>query len=188
MYEKSKQENPSISFPYWAKLWPSALALTRFLQSSPELTQQKSVLEIGAGIALPSFSIARQTRSLIISDHQPDAVELMKRNIELLALRNATALLLDWNHFPPEIKADTILLSDINYSPDQFDTLQQLIIQWITEGSTIVLSTPQRIMAIPFVEKISPYLKEHITEEVIDAGETVLISLMILNRDNPPIA
>ena len=140
------------------------------------------MLEIGAGIALPSFSIARQTRSLIISDHQPDAVELMKRNIELLALRNATALLLDWNHFPPEIKADTILLSDINYSPEEFDNLQQLIFQWINEGSTIVLATPQRIMAIPFVEKIGTYLKEHQTEEVIADGETTTISILILGR------
>ncbi|MBK6828904.1 MAG: hypothetical protein IPG86_19535 [Chitinophagaceae bacterium] len=158
VYENLLVTNQGLPFPFWAKVWPAAHALAAFLLSHPELTHGKRILETGAGIGLPSFSIASNTSELIISDHDPDAVALLDKNIALLGLKNTRALLIDWNHFPPDLHADTILLSDVNYAPEQFEPLLKLIRQWMESGSTVVLSTPQRIMGVPFVEALTTYI------------------------------
>ncbi len=113
-YQKLVAENTETIFPYWAKVWASAHAMTRFLQEEPTWIQNKIVLEIGAGIGVPSLSIAALTHKTIISDYAPDAVTLLQKNIELLKLNNTQAACIDWNNVSDDIIADTILLSDTN--------------------------------------------------------------------------
>jgi len=56
LYDQLIAINPQTAFPFWARIWPSSLALTSFLQKEPHWVSSKNVLEIGAGIGLPSFS------------------------------------------------------------------------------------------------------------------------------------
>ena len=77
-YEIRVSENAQGPFPFWAKVWPSCLALTKYLAENIEKVRGKKVLEIGAGTGLPSFAIASSADSVIISDHSMDAVELME--------------------------------------------------------------------------------------------------------------
>ena len=81
-YQKLVAANPNTIFPYWAKIWASADALVQFLREEPAWIQNKIVLEIGAGIGIPSLSIAAQTDKIVISDYAPDAVGLLQKNIE----------------------------------------------------------------------------------------------------------
>ena len=178
VYEKSIQAVPETPFPFWARVWPSSRALTTFLEQNKELVKGKQVLEIGAGTGLPSFSVAPTAASVIISDHAPDAVELMKKNISFLGLANVKAMCLDWNQIPEELKADTVLLSDINYAPDQFGPLIKLIHRFLEKESTVVIATPQRIMGISFAEQLSPFIVQQ--EELI--AEETRISLFVLAK------
>src|SRR5688572_13443242 len=41
--------------PYWADLWPSAKALTRWLLNQDRIEQR--VIELGCGVALPSIAL-----------------------------------------------------------------------------------------------------------------------------------
>lgn len=157
-YQKLAAENTATIFPYWAKVWASAHAMTRFLQEEPSWVQNKRVLEIGAGVGIPSFSIASQTKNIIISDYAPDAVALLQKNIELLKLNNAQAVCIDWNHIPDEIIADNILLSDTNYEPAAHNNLVSMIVAFINKGSTVILATPNRLASNPFIERISKYI------------------------------
>lgn len=182
VYEKLLVIHPDLPFPFWAKVWPAARAMTEFLLSHPDLTNNKKVLEIGAGIGLPSFSIASNISELIISDHDPDAVALLDKNIALLGLKNTRALLIDWNHFPPDLNADTILLSDINYAPEQFKPLLKLMKQWMESGATVVLSTPQRIMGVPFVEALTAYISFQTSCIIEEPGGMTDISILVLQQ------
>lgn len=157
-YQKLVAENAATIFPYWAKIWASAEALVKFLQEEPAWIQNKIVLEIGAGIGTPSLNIAAQTNKIIISDYAPDAVSLLQKNIEHLKLINAQALYLDWNHISDDMIADTILLSDANYEPNQHNNLTVLIQKFINKGSTILLATPNRLASNPFIAAISKYI------------------------------
>ena len=146
------------------------------------MVRGKKVIEIGAGIGQPSFAIAAICKEIVISDHNKDAVELITKNIHHLGCNNATAMCLDWNVFPESIKADVILLSDINYAPEQFEPLLKLILQYILDGSEIIIATPQRIMASSFIEKLESNIKHSITTSVNEEDKTVAISIYILGR------
>lgn len=182
IYASLLKLDPNIPFPFWAKLWPSAKALFDVLEAHPHLIQNKHVLEIGAGVGLPSLMLAPITKSIQITDYDLEAVALLKKNIEHLQLQNAEALHLDWNAIPENFKVDVVLLSDVNYDPIQFDTLISLIEQFIHQGCTIILSTPQRIMASPFVQKLEASLKERYEALVNENGVNKEISILVLSR------
>jgi predicted nicotinamide N-methyase len=174
--------DPSTPFPFWAKLWPSSIALLDVLEAHPHLIQNKHVLEIGAGIGLPSLMMAGVAKSIQISDYDKEAVALLQKNIEHLQIQNAEALQLDWNAIPENIQPDVVLLSDVNYDPAQFDVLIHLIEKFMRQGSTIILSTPQRIMASPFVLKLELYIKERYEAFADENGIQKEISILVLSK------
>jgi predicted nicotinamide N-methyase len=111
-----------------------------------------------------------------------DAVELLRKNIEYLELENAEALQLDWNAIPENLQPDVILLSDVNYDPGQFDVLIHLIDEFMNQGCAIILSTPQRIMASPFVQKLEAYITDRYEALVDENGLNQEISILVLSK------
>ncbi len=182
IYASLLKLDPTTRFPFWAKLWPSSIALLDILMTHPHLIQNKHVLEIGAGIGLPSLMMASISKSIQISDHDIEAVALLKKNIEYLQLQNAEALQLDWNNVPKNMNPDVVILSDVNYDPTQFDPLVSLIDKFINQGCTIIISTPQRIMASPFVQKIEAYIIERYEVLVDENGIKNEISILVLSK------
>jgi methyltransferase-like protein 23 len=174
--------DPNTPFPFWAKLWPSSIALLDVLKAHPHLIQNKHILEIGAGIGLPSLMMAGIAKSVQISDYDKEAVDLLQKNIEYLQIQNAEALQLDWNAIPENIQPDVVLLSDVNYAPAQFDVLIRLIDKFLNQGSSIILSTPQRIMASPFVLKLELYIKERYEAFADENGIQKEISILVLSK------
>jgi predicted nicotinamide N-methyase len=138
-------------------------------------------LEIGAGIGLPSFSIAKDALSLLVSDHSSEAVALMEKNIQTLGLSNAKAMYLDWNDFPSDLSADTVLFSDINYEPEQFNALLNLIKQLLEKGATIVIATPERISAVSFAVQLEPYVTLSVLETVVNEDHRIDIRIFVLS-------
>jgi predicted nicotinamide N-methyase len=182
IYEALLELDPATPFPYWAKVWPSAIALLDVLKAHPHLIQNKHVLEIGAGIGLPSLMMANITKSIQISDYNLEAVELLRKNITKLQLQNVKALKLDWNNLPENIDPEVVILSDVNYDPTQFETLTKLIEKFIHQGSTVILSTPQRIMASSFVLALSTLIIADYVELVDENGVTKEISILVLSK------
>lgn len=180
-YESLLARDPATPFPFWAQRWPSSKAMASFLTTETNWIEGKQVLEIGAGIGLPSFIIANLTKGMIISDHARDAVELLEKNIAHLKLQHVKAMCLDWNNFPDDIKADTLLLSDINYEPGQFGPLLALVQRFLAEGTIIILSTPQRLTANPFVTELAPYIKQSVLKTVAHMEKLVEIRLLVLS-------
>jgi predicted nicotinamide N-methyase len=179
-YQHLVAENPATIFPYWAKIWGSAHAMSDFLIEEPTYTENKKVLEIGAGIGLPSLSIAKQTKKIVISDYAPEAVALIQKNIDHLKLSNARSACIDWNTISEDIIADTVILSDTNYEPGAHNHLVLLIDKFINKGSTIILATPNRIASKPFIERISKYIastKKYIIPENDAYTEIVVMVL-----------
>ncbi|MFM2016164.1 MAG: hypothetical protein RIQ51_1654 [Bacteroidota bacterium] len=122
------------------------------------------------------------TKSIQISDYEKEAVALLQKNIEYLKLQNAEALQIDWNNVPENLHPEVILLSDVNYDPTQFDPLINLIVKFIHQGSTVILSTPQRIMASPFVQKLEAYIINRHDTLVDENGIHKEISTLVLSK------
>ena len=176
--------DPATPFPYWAKVWPSAIALHNVLKKHSSLIKDKTVLELGAGIGLPSLMMASEAKTIQVSDYDLEAVELLRKNIAHLQLQNVQALQIDWNDLPENINPEVIILSDVNYDPTQFETLTKLIEKFIYQGCAIILSTPQRIMASPFVLALSEFIIADYLEMVDENGVTKEISILVLSKNS----
>jgi predicted nicotinamide N-methyase len=181
-YQKLVAADPTTLFPYWAKVWASSDAIVQFLLEEPGWIQNKKVLEIGAGIGVPSLSIATQAHKIIVSDYAPEAVMLLQKNIEYLKLTNVLAQQIDWNNVSEDLVVDTILLSDTNYEPHEHNNLVLLIEKYINTGSTIIVATPNRLSSNPFLENVSKYMYCSKNYRIIDSESLVEIIVMVLKK------
>ncbi|MFY8024620.1 MAG: class I SAM-dependent methyltransferase [Sediminibacterium sp.] len=179
-YESLRLEHPATSFPFWAKVWPSAVALSSFLEQYQDLIKNKTVVEIGAGIGLPSFSIADHVAEITITDYDVDAIDLLQKNIAHLGNQKIKAICADWNYFPTSICADVVLLSDTNYAPSAFESLLTLIQKFLQKGATIIIATPIRITASPFIEQLEMHITQRDLIELSYNGESSIIGLVVL--------
>jgi len=182
VYENLKEQNSNLPFPYWAKVWASSKAMVSFLQEEPHFIENKKVLEIGAGIGLPSFCIANKASNIIISDYDKEAVALAHKNIAHLNLSNLTSIVLDWNDIPEHIIADTILLSDTNYNPTDFDALVISITKFLNIGSSVVLATPNRITTNTFIQKLSAFIHKTKNYCIIEEAIEKEIAVFVLKK------
>ncbi|WP_037369088.1 methyltransferase [Sediminibacterium sp. C3] len=179
-YETLLLSNTETEFPFWAKCWPSSLAMHSYLNSHPDIIKHKLVLELGAGIGLPSFFAAKTASSVIITDYAKEAVELMQININALGCKNVKALELDWNNYAGDIPADILLLSDVNYDERDFESLKLILSSYLEKGVTILLATPYRINASSFVTYFSLFIQEQELIAVQNEGTEVTIGLFVL--------
>jgi predicted nicotinamide N-methyase len=181
-YEQLKVTDAKTPFPFWAMLWASSTALTKFLIEHPNWIADKIVFEMGAGIGQPSFTIAGNSKEIIVSDYNEDAVELINKNISHLGLMNAKGIIVDWNQFDCSTQADVILLSDINYAPDEFKPLIGVIEHYISKDAVIIIATPQRIMGAPFIQSLQAFIKHSQSESIVEEDVTVPINIYILYK------
>jgi len=137
--------------PYWARLWPASIGLASFLLQHPRWVKVPLVLELAAGIGLPSIVAARFAQQVICSDIEPNAIPVMQANKQLHQCTNVTCTVADWLHLPSHWHPQTILLSDVNYEPAAFAGLLLVLQQQLAAGACIMLATPQRLMAKPFI-------------------------------------
>ncbi|MFY7839446.1 MAG: class I SAM-dependent methyltransferase [Lacibacter sp.] len=181
-YHKQLKQDEHAPAPYWAQVWAAAYALCNFIADRNELINNKTVLELAAGLGLPSFLAAQTAATVTCSDVSEDAVKLMQRSIVHNQLHNCKAMVIDWNQLPADLTADVILLSDINYEPQLFDTLYKVIVSFLEKGTTIILSTPQRLMAKPFIEKLQPFIVENFSETITAIEPEVDCSVFVLRK------
>jgi predicted nicotinamide N-methyase len=64
--------------PYWAELWPSGQALAAAVEALD--LRGSRVLELGAGLGLPSLAAALGGAHVLATDWAEDAVELLRLN------------------------------------------------------------------------------------------------------------
>ena len=178
-YKQALQLNPSTPFPYWAKVWPSAIALATFLVQNSVWVKNQHVLETGSGSGLPSFIAARWAASVCITDAVPEALEFLQLTKRHFPQKQITTGLLDWHTADTYPPADVLLLSDVNYDPRHFHAVRKLIDHYYNNGAAVILSSPHRLMAKPFIEEL---LAWSIHQEVftIDATE---ISVFVLQKN-----
>lgn len=139
--------------PYWADLWPSALALSRAVAA--RALRGARTLELGCGLGLVSLAAAAAGGRVTATDWAPDSITLLERN----AARNALeleALCVDWS--APEVIVarapwDLVLASDVLYEPRNGIALLPLLPRLIDAKGEIWLADPGRKEATPFLER-----------------------------------
>jgi predicted nicotinamide N-methyase len=138
--------------PYWAELWPSALALARVV--GVRALRGARTLELGCGLGLPSLAAAVAGGRVLATDWAPDAIAMTERN----AARNGLALetlCVSWTVPEPLLARapwDLVLASDVLYEARNGDALLPLLPRL---GGEIWLADPGRPAAAPFLERVA---------------------------------
>ena len=138
--------------PYWAELWPSALALARVVARRP-LTGRR-VIELGCGLGLPAIAAAAAGGRVLATDWAPDSVAITARNAE----RNGVALdarVYRWDD-PPEPLGPPwplVLASDVLYEARNVPLLLALLPRLTAAAGEVWLADPGRAPAARFLEQ-----------------------------------
>jgi predicted nicotinamide N-methyase len=99
--------------PYWAELWPSALALARAVAA--RALHGGRVVELGCGLALPSIVAAQDGGRVLATDWAPDAIAFAQRNARHngVALDTAVESWTDPQRVTEQAPWDLVLGSDL---------------------------------------------------------------------------
>src|SRR2546423_9203507 len=134
--------------PSWEELGPSGIALARVV-ASLELGGAR-VLELGAGLGLPSLAAALRGGDVLATDWAEEAVALLRAN----AARNGIALRAErvrWDEAEPllvEAPWDLVLGADLLYEQRNADRLLDLLPRL---GGDVLLADPGRPFARSFL-------------------------------------
>lgn len=142
--------------PYWTEIWPSALALSEFIIKNQNLFEEKNVIEIGSGLALPSIVVSEFAKEVVITDYLEDAINFAKSNVLLNGRTNVRYSTLDWRKTEGLLKYDVILASDIAYEKRSFEFIPKAIETLLKDNGVCYISEPSRAMAKEFFETMMP--------------------------------
>ena len=133
--------------PYFGVLWPSALAVAEHLVRIGDRLRDRTVLELGCGLGLPSLVARRLGARVVATDNHPSARSFIERNLALngfdpgdVAFRS-----LDWTERSSDLGAfDLVIASDLLYESRQPGALAPALAFYCGEGGEIVLGDPGR--------------------------------------------
>lgn len=130
--------------PYWADLWPSALALARAVAG--RTLRGARVLELGCGLGLPSVAAALAGGRVTATDWSADAVAFTARNARRNGARLETAVVA-WER-PEALLArapwDLVLGSDVLYEARNVPLLAGLLPRLTGARGAAWISDPGR--------------------------------------------
>lgn len=132
--------------PYWARPWPSGLALATWLSEEPPEAGAR-VLELGCGLGAPSVVAARAGAAVLATDGAPDAVAFCAH---ALALNEVVAdvAVVDWAQQGEALVArapfDVVLAADVLYTRANVEIALRLWPRLLAPGGVLRLADPQR--------------------------------------------
>jgi methyltransferase-like protein 23 len=176
-YDAEKIGDTENPFPFWAKIWPSAFALAKYLNENPDIIKGKKVLELAGGLGLPSLIASHYAKKVCCSDYLEEAVAVVRQSVLHNGINNMDCRVYNWYSLPEELPADVLLLSDVNYEPAVFDQLIKVCEKFLQQGTRIILATPGRIMAKDFVDRLDKWNIEK-TEMNVDSENPVYVFLL----------
>lgn len=186
-FRQQQAENRAGPFPYWVRLWPSAIALAGFIQQHPQYVKDRSVAELAAGLGLPSLVSATIAQVVWCSDLAAEAAAVAQQSADWHGFTNFETAACHWGQIPPHIQPDVLLLSDVNYEPEVFTQLRLAMEAFLKKGTVILLATPQRLLAKPFIIELLPYALETEEIKVVSGKVTDYISLYVLAGNKRPV-
>ena len=139
--------------PYFGVMWEAGIGLSQLL--TKELCENKNILEIGCGLALPSFVASRFGGNVTATDFHADVpiflkINQQKNNIEF------KYRVLNWrNEFSRTSSSlghfDLVLGSDILYESQHAMEVAKALIAFLKPGGKIILSDPGRAYVQKFI-------------------------------------
>ncbi len=138
--------------PYWAEVWPSAVALARSLVRE-DLAGLRSI-ELGCGVGLPTIAALDRGAQVLATDHNEAALDFATYNASEELGREPGTALLDW--FSPRLDGlghfDLVFAADVLYERRNAPALADLVSRLLAPGGEAIFADPRRPPAPSFLE------------------------------------
>jgi predicted nicotinamide N-methyase len=152
--------------PYWAELWPSAVALTRHL-CKRDLGRER-VIELGCGVGLSTILALAQGADVLATDHYEAALDFTAYNARANLDLEPEVSILDWRE--PAVEGigtfDLVLAADVLYERKNAVALADLVPQLLAPGGEAIFADPRRDEAPVFFGAMKEQSFEDATEEI----------------------
>ena len=159
--------------PYWAELWPSAIALARHL--GRENLAGKRAIELGCGVGLPTVVALASGAEVLATDYSEAALDFVAHNARANVRQEPQTALLDW-HTPDTERVgtfDLIFAADVLYERRNAQALADLVPRLLAPGGEAVFADPRRKDASLFLELMEERGFKNMTEDMrVNQGES----------------
>jgi predicted nicotinamide N-methyase len=137
--------------PYWAQLWPSAIALAR--AAAAARPAGKRVLALGCGLGLPSIAAALEGATVLATDWSADAVSFAAANASRnrVGVRTAVCSWASPESLVGESPWDLVLAADVLYEARNVDQLLDLLPRLVDGAGEVLIADPGRRPALRFL-------------------------------------
>jgi predicted nicotinamide N-methyase len=146
----------TLSLPYWAELWESALALALSMcQAGAQhfLAPTSNVMDLGCGMGLAGCVAARLGANVLFADLEPLALLFARLN-SLPDFARVRTRRLNWQTDRLTETFDLILGADILYERAQWPFLEPFWRAHLAAGGMVLLGEPGRQTGDEFVDWI----------------------------------
>ncbi|XP_042436855.1 protein N-lysine methyltransferase METTL21A-like isoform X1 [Zingiber officinale] len=127
-------------------VWPGAVLLNNYLTENAGMLHGCSIIELGSGIGITGILCSRFCREIVLTDHNVEVLEIIRKNIELQSSLDdpcsagLSALKLEWGNSDQLSKIlqehpagfDLVLGADICFQqssiPPLFNTVEKLLL------------------------------------------------------------
>jgi len=136
--------------PYWAEVWESGVELAHAV--SARAWTDKTVLELGCGLGLPSLAAALGGARVLATDRSADALAFTGANAAQNGVTVETAVCAWAEPAPLLARApwDLVLAADVLYGQRNLDELTELLPR-LVDGGEVWVADPGRPLAPAFL-------------------------------------
>ena len=180
--EYINSKDPLQDFPLWAKAWEASWVLADFLGGLPT-EPGKRFLEIGCGLGLVGVVAASFGHKIVMTEHNPDAIQFARANAELNHCSDVEVIDLDWNCPSLYGQFDYVVGSEVVYHDQDFEPLRNLFERFLKPEGEVILCEGIRKTSLDFFKEMQRHFDLKAQQKSIRSPEKTV--LVILCRMKP---
>jgi len=161
LFEEAKAD-PERQMPYWAKVWPSGVALADIVVERAAEVRERQVLELGAGLGVTACTVLEEGGRLVTADYSLLPLALCRLNGLINTGRAPGSSCFNWRdeaqveevlrRHPP---IGLILAADVLYEFRDIKPLIDVIERLLAPGGSLWLAEPVRRTAQRFLDIVA---------------------------------
>jgi predicted nicotinamide N-methyase len=162
LFEQGRAD-PDKQMPYWAKVWPSGVALADVVVEKKEQVAGQHVLELGAGLGVTACTVLEYGGDLMTADYSALPLAHCRLNTVVNTGKAPRATCFNWRH-DSEIVAATsqpqfadgfplIIAGDVLYEGRDAEPLLNVIDRLLVADGSLWLAEPVRRTAQRFLDE-----------------------------------
>ena len=174
-------EDPLRDFPLWAKVWEASWVLADFLAGLPPDPETR-LLEIGCGLGLVGVVAASFGHKIVMTEHNPEAIEFARANAALNHCADLEIIDLDWNSPTLYSRFDMIVGSEVVYHEKDFQPLRNLFERFLKPGGEVILCEGIRRSSLDFFKEMQRYFDLKAQQKSIRSPQKTVLMIFCRMR------